>query len=48
MAKYAEALQELSDEDWKTQAAHGYPNIPKGATVKVLNEKYQNYYGLSC
>ena len=48
MGKFAQALQELSDEDWKTQMAHGYPNIPKGATVKVLNEKYQNYYGTFC
>ena len=48
MEKFAKALQELSDEDWKTQMAHGYPNIPKGATVKVLNENYQNYYGIFC
>lgn len=48
MEKFAQALQELSDEDWKTQMAKGYPNIPKGATVKVLSENYQNYYGTFC
>lgn len=48
MEKFAQALQELSDEDWKTQMAKGYPNIPKGATVKVISENYQNYYGIFC
>lgn len=48
MEKFAQALQELSDEDWKTQMAKGYPNIPKGATVKVISENYQNYYGTFC
>ena len=48
MEKFAQALQELSDEDWKTQMAKGYPNIPKGATVKVIGENFQNYYGTFC
>ena len=48
MEKFAQALQELSDEDWKTQVAKEYPNIPKGATVKVISENLQNYYGTFC
>lgn len=30
------ALEEFADEDWKTQAARKYPNIPKGSIVYVL------------
>lgn len=39
------ALEELADEDWKTQFARKYPNIPKGAEVKILKEDYYNFYG---
>lgn len=39
------ALEELSDEDWKTQAARKYPNIPRGSIVNVLQEDYYNFYG---
>lgn len=34
----------LANEDWKTQMARGYGNIPKGETVEVL-EKVVNLYG---
>ena len=39
------ALEELADEDWKTQLARKYPNIPKGSIVNVLQEDYYNWYG---
>lgn len=39
------ALEELADEDWKTQAARKYPNIPRGSIVNVLQEDYYNFYG---
>ena len=39
------ALEELADENWKTQTALGYPNVPKGAEVKVLNTNFKNLYG---
>lgn len=38
-------LEELADEDWKTQFALKYPNIPKDAIVNVLQEDYYNFYG---
>lgn len=38
------ALKELYDEDWKTQSAHGYPNIPKDAEVPYI-ETITNFYG---
>ena len=41
----AVALEELADEDWKTQFARRYPNIPKGTLVNVLQEDYYNFYG---
>ncbi len=31
--KYYITLQEIFDEDWKTQLACGYPPIPKGEKV---------------
>lgn len=43
--KHAIALKELPDEDWKTQCAHRYPNIPNGAKVRVIEENYNNFYG---
>ena len=45
MEKYAITLKELADEDWKTQLARKYPNVPKGAKVKILQEDYINFYG---
>lgn len=41
-------LKELSDEDWKTQLAKGYPNIPANTIVKVLNDNFVNFYGSFC
>ena len=41
----AVVLEELADEDWKTQAARKYPNIPKGSVVYVIQEDYYNWYG---
>lgn len=37
-------LKEIYDEDFKTQAALKYPNIPKGEIVEYLGEFY-NFYG---
>lgn len=39
------AIEDLADEDWKTQFARRYPNIPKGTLVNVLQEDYYNFYG---
>lgn len=38
------AKTELIDEDWKTQLAKGYGNIPKGAHVQ-FEGTMQNFYG---
>lgn len=35
----------LCDGDWRTQAAMGYGNIPKGEEVKFISE-FSNFYGL--
>ena len=43
--KQAITLCELSDEDWKTQLAHKYSNIPEGVIVDIIDEDIQNYYG---
>lgn len=45
MSKKANAKRELSDNDWKTQLARGYKNIPKGAEVEFI-EDYTNLYGI--
>lgn len=37
--------KELRDQDWKTQAAHGYENIPKGAIVE-FKDFMTNFYGV--
>lgn len=45
MIKYI-AKKELMDEDWKTQLAQGYKNIPQGAEciyIKSVNNYYGNY-----
>lgn len=46
--KEAVALKTLADQDWKTQLAQGYPNIPNGAIVKVTNDEFTNFYGTWC
>lgn len=38
-------LKELADEDWKTQHARKYSNIPAGAEVEIIKEDYYNFYG---
>lgn len=43
-AKLAVALREIYDEDWKTQSARKYPNIPAGMRVVVITENYVNLY----
>lgn len=45
MFKYI-AKKEISNEDWKTQLAQKYPNIPKGAEVKIIQRDFRNYYGV--
>ena len=37
-------LREIYDEDFMTQAALKYPNIPKGEIVEYLGE-FRNLYG---
>ena len=44
-AKLAVALREIYDEDWKTQSARKYPNVPAGVRVIVITENYTNFYG---
>jgi hypothetical protein len=46
--KKAVALVSLADQDWKTQLAHGYSNIPVDAVVDVVNEDFTNLYGNWC
>lgn len=46
--KKAVALKTLADQDWKTQLAQGYSNIPTNAVVEVINENYVNFYGSWC
>ena len=43
MIKYI-AKKELIDQDWKTQLAKGYSNIPKGAECEFI-ETIRNFYG---
>lgn len=38
------AKRELCDQDWKTQLAQGYGNIPAGAEV-YCGKEFRNYYG---
>lgn len=38
------AKKELADEDWKTQLAKGYGNIPQGAECKFI-KTIHNFYG---
>ena len=46
--KKAIALKTLADQDWKTQLAQGYSNIPVDAIVEVTNEDFNNFYGSWC
>lgn len=39
------AKSELASNDWKTQAARRFKNIPKGAEVKMIKKDFWNYYG---
>lgn len=38
-------LTEVHDEDWKTQVAQGYSNIPPYTIVDVVDEDFYNFYG---
>ena len=38
------AKKELADEDWKTQLAKGYKNIPQGAECQFI-KSIRNFYG---
>lgn len=38
------AKKELADEDWKTQLAKGYGNIPQGAKCQFI-KSVRNFYG---
>lgn len=42
---YAVTKKSLCDQDWKTQLARGYVNIPENAVVKVIKEDVVNLYG---
>lgn len=35
----------MADEDWKTQRARGYPNVPAGSEVEIAEEGMINFYG---
>ena len=48
MMKQAVTLKTLADQDWKTQLARGYRNIPAETLVNVINEEYRNFYGTWC
>ena len=40
------AKRELASDDWKTQLAQGFKDIPKGAEVKMINKEYRCWYGI--
>ena len=44
----AVALKSLCDQDWKTQLARKYPNVPEGAIVEITNDEFTNFYGTWC
>ena len=46
--KQAATLVTIADQDWKTQLAQGYSNIPMGAVVDVTNDDFTNFYGNWC
>ena len=39
------AKEELEDENWKSQEALGYKNIPKGSDVEIIDPFFSNLYG---
>ena len=39
-------LKTLADQDWKTQLARKYSNIPEGVEVEVLEEDFVNFFGV--
>lgn len=40
----AVTLEECANQDWKTQSARGYGNVPKGVEVKVIESTVTNLY----
>lgn len=48
MRMKAVTLKTLADQDWKTQLARGYSNIPANAVVEVENDDFTNFYGNWC
>ena len=48
MKNKARTLKELANEDYKTQIARGYKNIPKGAIVSVIDDNFNTLYGSFC
>lgn len=46
--KRAVTLKTLADQDWKTQLAQKYPNIPCNVIVEVIEEDFTNFYGTWC
>lgn len=42
---YAVTKQTLCDQDWKTQLAVKYPNIPANCVVEVVEDNFVNFYG---
>ena len=46
--KKAVTLKTLCDQDWKTQLAQGYSNIPCNCVVEVIEEDFTNFYGTWC
>ena len=40
--RQAVALNTLANQDWKTQLARGYSNIPNMAIVDVIEENFTN------
>lgn len=41
-------VKELSNEDWKTQLARKYGNIPPNTEVEVIKQDVMNFYGSWC
>lgn len=44
-ARFVYALSRIYNEDWKTQSALGYSDIPAGSRVLVIDENVRNLYG---
>lgn len=42
---YAVTGRTLCDQDWKTQLAGKYPNIPANSIVEIIDDNYINFYG---